>query len=568
MEKRWTIKKFPEKSKVESLADSLNIHPNIAALLIQRGIDSFEKAKAYFRPGIEDLHDPFLMKDMDKAVNRLTDAVFSSEKILIYGDYDVDGTTSVSMTYGFLKKFSKNIEYYIPDRYKEGYGVSKQGIEYAAAKDYSLIISLDCGIKAVENIAYANSLGIDFIVCDHHNAPEVLPEALAVLDPKRKDCKYPYKELSGCGVGFKMLQGFCIQNTIDEAELFQFLDLVSVSIASDIVPITGENRVLAYYGLKKLNQKPSAGLLSLVKISGIRPPIDVTSIVFYIGPRINAAGRLTHAKESVRLLVSENEEELFEFSDQLNSRNSERKNFDKAITEEALDLINSTDEWKNARSTVLFKNSWHKGVIGIVASRCTEHYYRPTIILTESNKMATGSARSIEGFDIYEAISECSDLLTQFGGHTFAAGLTMEVDKVDDFRKKFEEVVSSKITDEMLTPKIEIDLETDFDFVNFKNFNIISQMQPFGPHNMAPLFMTENVFVSSEPITLKETHLKLYLKTKNSDEIYEAICFGQAEKASQIKINEPFRIVYSIEENNYKGNKTLQLNVKDIKFYR
>lgn len=567
MEKRWVIKERPDDKVVQDLAQQLNINQSLASLLVQRDIRSFESAKSFFRPKLSDLHDPFLMKDMDVAVNRLIEAVSLQERILIYGDYDVDGTTSVALVYSFLHRFSDNIEYYIPDRYKEGYGVSYQGVEYAAATDVSLIIALDCGIKALDTVEQAKKYGIDFIICDHHRPGEKLPVALAVLDPKRDDCGYPFKELSGCGVGFKLLQGFCLQNTIDEAELFSLIDLVAVSIASDIVPIVGENRVIAYYGLKKLNARPIAGLKSLIDIAGVRRPIDISNIVFQLGPRINAAGRLSHAKESVKLLVSDDPEELLSFSNRLNTTNLDRREFDSNMTREALEIIEGNESLKSAKSTVLFKDSWHKGVIGIVASRCTEHYYRPTIILTKSRDKATGSARSVEGFDIYNAIDQCADLLDQYGGHTHAAGLTLPIEKIEDFRQRFEEVVAATIAPEALTPKLDIDLSVPLRFASFKTLGILNQMRPFGPHNMHPVFISEKVIIKSPPHIMKERHAKLYLSEDNNSSIYEAVGWGMAELALKIPLNSPFRVAYTIEENTYQGNKTIQLNIKDIKFY-
>ena len=565
MEKRWVQKEPIHNESKESLVKALNISADLTELLLQRGVTTFEEAKTFFRPSLNHLHDPFLMKNMDRAVNRLCDAIFSQEKILIYGDYDVDGTTSVSLVHGFLSKYSEQVSYYIPDRYTEGYGISIQGIEHAKAKGIGLIISLDCGIRAVDQAALARSYGVDLIICDHHLPGEVLPDALAVLDPKQADDHYPYKELSGCGVGFKLLQGFCMQNSIDLEELFQFMDLLAVSIASDIVPITGENRVMAFYGLKKLNQSPCPGLKALIDISGLKGELDISSIVFYIGPRINATGRLTHAHDSVRLLTAKDTSETEAFAEVLHAKNSERKEFDKSITEEALEMVAADEQLKIARSTVLFKNDWHKGVIGIVASRCIEKYYRPTIILTESSEKATGSARSIEGFDIHDAISQCSDLLEQFGGHTHAAGLTLPIENVPAFQQRFEEVVASSIASEILTPKIDVDLEVRLDFVNYKNYSIIKQMSPFGPHNQQPVFVTRGVKLKYPPKIVKEEHLKVSIYQDDPKFVYEAIGFGLAEKAELIQQNQTFDIAYQIEENDYRGNKSLQLNIKDVK---
>jgi len=564
MENRWVMRDISDSERLKGLSQSLNINESLTKLLLQRGITTFDEAKDFFRPSLNHLHDPFLMKDMDKAVNRLCDAIFSNEKILIYGDYDVDGTTSVSLMYSFLKNFSKNLEYYIPDRYTEGYGISTKGIEYAHDQKFGLIISLDCGIRAVDKAALANSYGIDLIICDHHLPGDELPDALAILDPKQKDDNYPFKELSGCGVGFKLLQGFCMQNSIPLEDLFQHLDLVAVSIASDIVPIVGENRVLAYYGLKKINHSPCPGLKALIDISGLKSEIDISSVVFYIGPRINATGRLTHAHDSVRLLIAE-KEDTEDFAKVLHAQNATRKDFDKTITQEALEMVEADEQLKVARSTVLFKEDWHKGVVGIVASRCIEKYYRPTIILTASENKATGSARSVDGFDIHEAIGNCADLLEQFGGHTHAAGLTLPIENIAAFQQKFEEVVASTINESSLLPKLEIDLEVDLSFVNYKNYSIINQMEPFGPQNLKPVFVSKNVRLKYPPKLVKEEHLKLSLYQPEESFVYDAIGFGLAEKLDLITSVEQFQIAYQIEENNYRGRKSLQLNIKDIK---
>lgn len=566
MEKRWVYKELPTNEDAEALATVLNINHSLATLLIQRGVTTFEAARAFFRPKLDQLHDPFLMKDMDKAVNRLCDAIFENEKILIYGDYDVDGTTSVSLVYGFLKNFTEAIDYYIPDRYSEGYGISTAGIEWAKTNGYQLIISLDCGIRAVEKTSLANSYGIDLIICDHHLPGEVLPDALAILDPKRPDDHYPFKELSGCGVGFKLLQGFCIQNTLPIEKLYNHLDLVAVSIASDIVPIVGENRTLAFFGLKKLNQSPSKGLQSLKEISGLKGDLTVSDVVFYLGPRINAAGRLTHAKESVKLLLAETENDLMLFSDNLNAKNSDRKTFDRSITAEAIDMIAADPDLITAKSTVLFKEDWHKGVVGIVASRCIEQYYRPTIILTESKGMATGSARSVDGFDVHAAISACEDLLEQFGGHKYAAGLSLKIENVAAFKEKFEKVVAATILPEQLIPKLDVDLAIDFDFVNENTLSIVQQMAPFGPQNLQPVFSTKGLKVGSEPRVLKDSHIKLKVYQENEKQSFDAIGFGMANHYERIKNGDSFQMAYHIEENNYRGNKTLQLIIKDIKF--
>lgn len=562
MEKRWVYKDEPEQTIVEKISKEININEYLSTVLVQRGIKTFDEAKDFFRPSLSRLYDPFLMLNMDRAVNRLTDAVFNEEKILIYGDYDVDGTTAVSLIYLFLKQFSKHLEYYIPDRYTEGYGISEKGINYAIENKFDLIIALDCGVRAIDRAQQTKEAGIDLIICDHHLPGDELPDAFALLDPKQANCGYPYKELSGCGVGFKLLEGFCQQNTIDKEQLFEFLDLVAVSIGCDIVPIVDENRILAHYGLKKLNHSPSAGLKSLIEISGKKNELSISDVVFSIGPRINAAGRLTHAKESVNLLIGDSSE-TDSFADNLNDRNKERREFDQNITAEALEMISNLDS--NKKSTVLFKEDWHKGVIGIVASRCIEHYHRPTIILTASEGKATGSARSVDGFDVHKAITACSDLLEKFGGHTHAAGLTLPLSNVDKFINKFEEVVSASILPDQLIPKVEIDVEIPLSAITFKTLNVMNQMAPFGPQNLAPIFGTKNVFVDELPKVIKDKHLKGFVHAEGSSTKYEFIGFGLADKLDQIQVGHPFQIAYHLEENNYRGNKSLILNLKDVK---
>lgn len=534
---------------------------------MQRGVSSYDEARLFFRPEIGHLHNPFAMKDMDKAITRLQMAMLPEreEKILIYGDYDVDGTTSVALVYGFLKNFHTKIDYYIPDRYKEGYGISTQGIAWAAENGFSLIIALDCGIKSVDRIAEAKALGIDFIICDHHRPGSELPDAAAVLDPKREDCLYPYKELSGCGVGFKLLHAFCLHKNIDPEQLYPCLDLVAVSIASDIVPLTGENRILAYYGLKYLNATPRAGLKALIKIAGFSRELDITNLVFGLGPRINAAGRIQHAKAAVQLLLAETEAEADDFALAINKHNNSRREFDSSITEQALDMIRQNEALLYAKSTVLFDATWHKGVIGIVASRCIEHFHRPTIILTQSNDKAAGSARSVPGFDVYEAIEECADLLEQFGGHTFAAGMTMSVANVDAFRLKFEEVVARTIKEEHLTPLIDIDLPLDFSEISDKLVRIVKQMGPFGPYNAQPTFMTDEVYLVGEPIVMKEKHLKINVRQGNTGRILTAVGFGFGHLADQLRPQQPFSICYQVEQNHFNGTVSLQLMLKDIK---
>lgn len=564
MEKRWVFKHVPPALEVESLSKAININASLSSLLIQRGITTFEDARDFFRPSLKNLHNPYLMKDMDKAVSRLKQAMVNGEKILIYGDYDVDGTTSVTLVYGFLSKHYSQLDFYIPDRYKEGYGISKTGINWAKENGFSLIISLDCGIKSVNEIAYATELGIDFIICDHHKPGDALPAACAVLDPKRADCAYPYKELSGCGVGFKLLQALCSSLELSDEELFTFLDLLAVSIASDIVPITGENRILAYHGLKILNNAPRPGMKALIDISGISKELTINSIVFGLAPRINAAGRIAHAKHAVQLLIARDKDEADFLAEKINEKNKVRKDYDLNITDEAIRMIEEEIS-SDSKSTVLFKNGWHKGVIGIVASRCIEKYYRPTIILTENNGMATGSARSVDGFDVYEAIAKCSDLLEQFGGHTYAAGLTMKLENIKAFQERFEQVVSCDIREEDLIPKLDVDLKIELSQINQKFYNILKQLAPFGPGNMDPVFLSENVRDDGSARLLKDQHLKLRVSQDGFNAI-DAIGFNMAEPFYRISKGEPFNICYHIYENEFNGKKSLQLFIKDIKF--
>ncbi|MBC8154446.1 MAG: single-stranded-DNA-specific exonuclease RecJ [Bacteroidetes bacterium] len=572
--KRWIMKSLSDAARhqeaIETLTHQLGVSPFLAGLLVQRGCYSYDDARLFFRPEISHLHDPFRMKDMDKAVLRLQMALIRGEKILVYGDYDVDGTTSVALFYGFLKSIYPNVDYYIPDRYAEGYGISKMGVEWAADHDFTLIISLDCGIKSVERVAEASALGVDFIICDHHRPGAELPPAVAVLDPKRDDCEYPYKELSGCGVGFKLLQAFCQLKDIPMAQLYPYLDLVAVSIASDIVPITGENRVLAYWGLKQLNTSPRAGLKALIKVAGLHKELDIMNVVFGLGPRINAAGRIKHAKEAVRLLLAETDAEADDFALAINTHNQNRQTFDKSITEQALDMIRQNEAGTTAKTTVLFDPGWHKGVIGIVASRCIEHFHRPTIILTESHNKAAGSARSVPGFDVYEAIEACADLLEQFGGHTFAAGLTLKIENIPAFQQRFEEVVSRSIADDYLTPCIEVDMSLDFRAIDRKFYNILRQMAPFGPQNMQPVFVTDDVYLVGPPVIMKEKHLKLCLRHGEVElgkwaPTFTAVGFNMAHWAEQLPKNEPFSVCYHLEENSFNGDTSIQLYLKDIK---
>jgi single-stranded-DNA-specific exonuclease len=565
MDKRWLLKDPPAKTQVEQLSKAININLYLASILIQRGIIDFENAKNYFRPSLEHLHNPFLMKGMEKAVSRLKKAIDQQEKILIYGDYDVDGTTAVALVYSYLRKFYPYCEIYIPDRYAEGYGVSLNGIEWAEQNDYSLIIALDCGIKSSELVALAKLKGIDFIICDHHLPDESVPDAVAVLDPKQEDCLYPYQELSGCGLGFKLMQGYA-QKHRDERELYEYLDLVAVSVASDIVPITGENRILTYFGLKKLNDDPRPGLKALKDIAGLKNELDVSGVVFTLGPRINAAGRVAHARTAVDLLVSQTEEEANTLAERVNLKNEMRKQFDSDITGEALAMIEANEILRSAKSTVLFKNTWHKGVIGIVAARCVEKYYRPTVILTESNNKITGSARSVSGFDLYSAILECSDLLEKFGGHKYAAGLTLDINNLELFQQKFEQVVSSTITEDMLTPVIELDIPIHFDAITPKFLNILKQMAPFGPENPRPLFEASNVYVFNSLSSFKDRHVRFLAAQHKNENVFQVVGFDMAEQYERLSKGDNFKMAFSIEENTFNGTTSIQLRVKDIKF--
>jgi len=568
MSKVWNIKKEGDINIIKHLSAALNVNMVIANLLAQRGITTYAEAQSFFRPKLTDLHDPFLMKDMDKAVERLERAINDQENVLIYGDYDVDGTTSVAMMYQFLRTRIQNLDYYIPDRYSEGYGISKTSIYYAHEKKITLVIVLDCGIKAVEKIKMAKDLGIDFIICDHHNADTIIPDAIAVLDPKRPDCDYPYKELSGCGVGFKLLQAYSKQNNVPFAELNELMDLLVVSIASDIVPVTGENRVMAYYGLKKLNTSPSIGLKTIMQYSGfIAQEISISDIVFKIGPRLNASGRIEHGKKSVAILTSTNEAEALLLGDEINSYNEIRKTLDRDITQEALAMIERNPEHESKNATVLYNRDWHKGVVGIVASRLTEHFYRPTVVLTESNGMATGSARSVRDFDLYEAIGQCSDLLESYGGHMYAAGLTMKIENIYEFSRRFEEIVTKLITDKQQTESIEAEATILLSDITPKFYRLLKQFAPFGPHNMVPVFITENVLDSgiSRPVGKNQEHLKLDLiePTSNSSQ-FSAIAFNQAQHFEAINQGLPFDICYSIAENEFRGKTSLQLYIRDI----
>lgn len=565
MERRWLYKEIPAQERIAALAKEINTNSYLTSVLLQRGICDFDSAKRFFRPSLTDLHDPFLMKDMHAAVARIKRALDNEEKILIYGDYDVDGTTAVALVYRYLHKFYPGCDIYIPDRYAEGYGISLKGVEWAEANGYTLIIALDCGIKSSELIQLAEHKGIDFIICDHHLPDETIPNAVAVLDPKRPDCNYPCPDLSGCGLGFKLVQAYAKMYR-DENEVLEYLDLVAVSIASDIVPISGENRVLTHFGLKKLNENPLPGLKALKDIAGIKNELDVSGVVFTLGPRINAAGRVAHARAAVDLLIADTEEEANSLAEKIDLKNELRKEFDASITEEAIAMIEANALLKEAKSTVLFKNTWHKGVIGIVAARCVEKFYRPTVILTESNNKITGSARSINGFDLYNAIVSCSDLLEKFGGHKYAAGLTLDARNLEAFQQRFEEVVAASLTDDMLIPVIDIDLVINLDAITQKFINVLKQMAPFGPENQKPVFEARNLYVFNSLSSFKDRHIKFLVAQENGERVFQAVGFEMAEFYSRIARGDRFRMAFTIEENVYNGVTSIQLRIKDIKF--
>ncbi len=567
-DKNWVVKDKADSVVIKQLMTALEVSEPLANLMAQRDITSYEEAESFFRPSLEAMHDPFLMKGMNMAVDRISSAIDKGEKILIYGDYDVDGTTSVALLYSFLKNFHSNIDYYIPNRDTEGYGVSKRGLDYARENNCNLVITIDCGIKAVEKVEYARSLGLDVIICDHHLQGDKVPAAVAVLDPKQNACSYPFKELSGCGVGFKLIHAYSIVNSRPFDDLIPYLDLVAISIASDIVPIVGENRVLAHYGLRELNKSPRIGVKEIIKSARIRNEITIEDVVFKIGPRINAAGRMESGTRAVDLLVSTQQNLAAEISDEIDSYNTRRRSFDRNITTEALRMISGDQRLSNARTTVLYNPEWHKGVIGIVASRLIETHYRPTVILTESNGFATGSARSVAGYDLYQAIEKCSSLLESFGGHMFAAGLTMKKENIARFTEMFEKVVSETINDDQLIPKVVIDQELKFSDIDNKFFKILHQFQPFGPDNMAPVFMTSRVFDtgSGRVVGSSGEHLKLDLISEDTGtNSISAIAFGLGNKADLIADGKALDIAYSVEMNEFKGVKTLQLNIRDMK---
>lgn len=589
METKWILNKNFDRQQVAEISKALGIDENLATLLVQRGVTNFDEAKVFFRPSLSKLHDPFLMKDMDKAVDRVLRAIDENEKVLVYGDYDVDGTTAVTLVYTYLKKFfkKKKIEFYIPDRYDEGYGISYKGIDYAADNGFKLVIALDCGIKANERIDYANEHGVDFIICDHHRPGDTIPNAVAVLDAKRADCHYPYDELSGCGVGLKLVHAISIRRHLPMQDVYDLFDLIAVSIAADIVPITGENRVLAYFGLKLLNKKPRPGFEAILHTANVfrreeeseqegtdnvlSRQLTISDLVFLIGPRINAAGRIDKASDSVRLLLADNREHAEKLAISISELNDTRREFDNRITEEALNMIDSDAKLKAARSTVIFNENWHKGVIGIVASRLTDYYYRPTIVLTRANDLITGSARSIKNFDIYDAIDHCSDLLEHFGGHKYAAGLSLRPENLKEFQQRFESYVHNSLAEEDLIPELEVDLKINFCDITSKFERVLKQFAPFGPGNLAPVFWTDNVVDAggTRPVG-GHKHLKLVMKQVGDEKIgikpFSGIAFQKGDLFNRIHTGEPFSVCYHIEYNYWQGRTSLQLNVKDIKF--
>ena len=562
MQKRWNILQA-DRARVNALHEALKVNATLCAILAQRGIDDFEKAKKYFRPQLSDLHDPWLMKDMDKAVNRILTAFENGEKILVFGDYDVDGTTSVASVYQFIKKNYSDTDFYIPHRYREGYGVSKMGIDFAKENGFTLIISLDCGIKSVDLISYAKTLGIDFIVCDHHLPDEELPPAVAILNAKQKDCNYPYKELCGCGVGFKLMMALAAELGLPDEEYLCYLDLVATAIAADIVPITGENRTMAFFGLKKVNEDPCAGIKALMQLAGIQKHMHISNLVFVIAPRVNAAGRMDDARKAVQLFVEKDYTSALAFAEMLHSDNADRREADSSITEEALAMIETDPEMRNRKTTVVFKEHWHKGVVGIVASRLIETYYRPTVVLTRSGEYAAGSARSVAGFNLYEAIHACREHLLGYGGHFAAAGMTLLPENIPAFSDAFEREVSRLITDNLLIPEIIIDAEINFTEITPSLFSILAQMEPFGPENMRPVFIARNVYDSGFSKIVKEQHIRFVVKQNNIT--LTGIGFNMASKFPLLQMHQPLDLVFTIDENVWNGETSLQLKMIDIR---
>ncbi len=564
MEKRWKLLDADD-SKVRALQSALGVSYSLCKILMQRGYDSFEKARDFFRPSLQHLHDPFLMKDMDKATARILQAIEQDEKILVFGDYDVDGTTAVALVYRFLSRVTNPhlVEFYIPHRYREGYGVSKAGIDFAKANNFNLIISLDCGIKSIDLVDYSNSLGLDFIICDHHLPDNELPPAVAILNAKQPGCGYPYKELCGCGVGFKLVTALCQKLQLPDDRFLQYLDLVVTAIGADIVPLTGENRVLSFFGLKKLNDHPIPGIKALIELSAVKTRFSINNVVFIIAPRVNAAGRMDDGSKAVRLFIEDDPVKAKEFAEMLHTDNSDRKDADTAITEEALALITGDESMLHRKTTVVFKDHWHKGVVGIVASRLIERYHRPTVVLTQSGGYVGGSARSVPGFNLYEAIHACREHLIGYGGHFAAAGMTMLAENVNAFSNQFESIVSSTIPDELLVPEITIDAELPFSKINRSYYNIICQMEPFGPENMRPVFITKNVSDTSWSRIVKELHVRFVVR-QNGVTI-SGIGFNLAEKFPIVASGKPFDIVYTLDENEWNGETMIQLKVIDIR---
>lgn len=564
MEKRWNILQA-DTAKTASLQSALNINGTHCKILVQRGIDTYEKARGYFRPQLSELHDPFVMKDMQKAVDRIINATEKQEKILVFGDYDVDGTTSVASMYQFLCLIYKeqNVEFYIPHRYREGYGVSKAGIDYAAQHDFKLIVSLDCGIKSMDLIAYAKTLGIDFIVCDHHLPDTIVPDAVAILNPKQKDCNYPYKDLCGCGVGFKLITALATHFCIEEEYYYCYLDLLATAIAADIVPMTGENRIFAYHGLLRINKNPCPGIASLIKLGGIQHKLTINNVVFIIAPRINAAGRMDDAKKAVQLFIEKDRAKAFEFAEMLHSDNSDRKEADSSITEEALAVIDNDAILISKKSTVVYKEHWHKGVVGIVASRLIEKYYRPTVVLTRSGDYVTGSARSVTGFNLYEAVHACREYLIGYGGHFAAAGLSMLPENVAAFSTRFEEEVAATIHEDLLIPEIIIDSDISFPEITSSFYNILCQMEPYGPENMRPVFIATNVMDTGYSKIVKELHVRFVLT--HMGKTITGIGFNLANKFDLILIKKPLDIVFTLDENEWNGDTSIQLKVIDFR---
>jgi single-stranded-DNA-specific exonuclease len=564
MQKRWNILPVDEQ-KTQALFEALKINRTICKILVQRGIDTFSKARHFFRPQLSELHDPWLMKDMEKAVSRIDNAIFQQEKILVFGDYDVDGTTSVASLYQFLKNKYREVDYYIPHRYREGYGVSKAGIDFAKENNFTLIISLDCGIKSIELVQYAKSIGIDFIICDHHLPDDTIPNAVAILNPKQKDCPYPFKELCGCGVGFKLMQALSEKWNLPDESYLQYLDLLATAIAADIVEMTGENRILAYYGLKRVNEKPCAGITALLKLAKVDKALQITNLVYVIAPRINAAGRMDDAKKAVQLFIEKDTEKALEFAEMLHSDNTDRKEADSSITEEALEMIRNDVQSLHQKTTVVYQEHWHKGVVGIVASRLIDSYYRPTVVLTKSGDFIGGSARSVAGFNLYEAIHACREHLIGYGGHFAAAGLTLRPENLQLFRNAFEQAVSRQITPQLLIPEIIIDAEVSFTELTMGFFNILNQMEPYGPENMRPVFIAKKVYDTGFSKVVKDLHVRFVLKQGHAT--LSGIGFNMADKFPMLQLNQPLDIAFTVDLNEWNGEKNIQMKMIDIRLH-